>query len=175
MPEIAQGLKLFADFEVNCVVIGGVAAGARGSSQATFDVDVCYARDRTNLIRLANALRSVNATLRGAPKDIPFILDEETLDRGLNFTFDTDIGKIDILGEVQGVGWYDDCLRHSDKIELLGYQLQVLSLEKLIDAKRAAGRAKDLLALPELEAILEYQRTTEISTPETEMKIPDPS
>jgi hypothetical protein len=71
MPEIAQGLKLFADFEVNCVVIGGVAAGARGSSQATFDVDVCYARDRTNLIRLANALRSVNATLRGAPKILP--------------------------------------------------------------------------------------------------------
>jgi hypothetical protein len=115
MPEIVQGLKLFADFEVDCVVVGGVAAGARGSSQATFDVDVCYARDRANLIRLANALRSVNATLRGAPKDIPFILDEETLRRGLNFTFDTDIGKIDILGEVQGVGLYDDCFKHSDE------------------------------------------------------------
>lgn len=166
MPEIAQGLKLFANFEVNCVFIGGVAAGARGSSQATIVVDVCYARDRTNLIRLTNALRSVNATLRGAPKDIPFILDEETLGRGLNFTFDTDIGKIDILGEVQGVGWYDDCFKHSDEIELFGYKLRVLSLEKLIEAKRAAGRAKDLLALPELEAILEHRRITEGSVSE---------
>lgn len=165
MPEIVQGLKLFADFEVNCVVVGGVAAGARGSSQATFDVDVCYARDRANLIRLANALRSVNATLRGAPKDIPFILDEETLRRGLNFTFDTDIGKIDILGEVQGVGLYDDCFTHSDETELFGYRLRVLSLEKLIDAKRSAGRTKDLLALPELEAILEYRRVTKDSPP----------
>jgi hypothetical protein len=173
MPEIAQGLKLFADFEVNCVVIGGVAAGARGSSQATFDVDVCYARDRANLTRLATALRSVKATLRGAPKDIPFILDEETLVKGLNFTFDTDVGKIDILGEVQGVGWYADCLKDSDEIYLFGCQLRVLSLEKLIDAKRAAGRTKDLLALPELEAILEYSRTTDGATETKEKKSSD--
>ena len=165
MPEITQGLKLFADFKVNCVVVGGVAAGARGSSQATFDVDVCYARDQANPIRLTNALRSVNATLRGAPKDIPFILDEETLKRGLNFTFDTNIGKINILGEVQGVGRYDDCLAHSDETELFGHRLRVLSLEKLIDAKRSAGRTKDLLALPELEAILEYQRAKRDSPP----------
>jgi hypothetical protein len=33
----------------------------------------------------------------------------------------------------------------------------VLSLRKLIDAKRAAGRPKDLIALVELEAILEYR------------------
>src|SRR2546430_1661806 len=120
MAEIASGLKLLADFRVDCVVVGGVAAGARGSSQATFDVDVCYARDPPNLMRLTEALRSVNATLRGAPKDIPFILDEETLRRGLNFTFDTDIGKIDILGEVQGVGWYAECIQHSDQIEVFG-------------------------------------------------------
>jgi hypothetical protein len=170
MPEIAQGLKLFADFEVNCVVVGGIAAGARGSSQATFDVDVCYARDRANLTRLATALRSVNATLRGAPKDIPFILDEETLVKGLNFTFDTDVGKIDILGEVQGVGWYADCLENSDEINLFGYQLRVLTLEKLISAKRSAGRTKDLLALPELEAILEYRTKIESSTLETDEK-----
>lgn len=66
MAEIAQSLKLLADFEVNCVVVGGVAAGARGSTQATFDVDVCYARDKKNLVRVAQALRSVkrNSTRR---------------------------------------------------------------------------------------------------------------
>lgn len=161
MAEIAQGLKLFTDFNVDCVVVGGVAAGARGSSQVTFDVDVCYSRDLDNLIRLAQALRSVNATLRGAPKGLPFLLDEQTLKRGLNFTFDTDVGKIDILGEVQGVGTYDDCRLHSSEVELFGNSYRVLSLDKLIDAKRAAGRNKDLSALPELEAILEQHRATE--------------
>jgi predicted nucleotidyltransferase len=157
MAEIAQGLRLFADFNVDCVVVGGVAAGAHGSTQVTFDVDVCYARDSDNLVRLAEALRSVNATLRGAPKDLPFRLDAETLRRGLNFTFDTSIGKIDILGEVQGVGGYADCLKDSSESELFGISCRVISLEKLIAAKRAAGRAKDLAALPELEAILEHE------------------
>jgi predicted nucleotidyltransferase len=160
MAEIAQGLKLFADFKVDCVVVGGVAAGAHGSSQVTFDVDVCYSRDRANLIRMTQALLSVHATLRGAPKGSPFLLDEETLKRGLNFTFDTDIGKIDILGEVQGVGTYDDCLLNSSEVELFSHQYRVLSLEKLIAAKRAAGRSKDLSALPELEAILEHRRAS---------------
>src|SRR5262245_14633820 len=117
MAEIAQGLKLFADFNVECVIVGGVAAGARGSSQLTFDVDICYARDSENLTRLAAALHSVKATLRGAPPDLPFLLDAETLRRGLNFTFDTSIGKIDILGEVQGVGSYTDCFEGSTEIE----------------------------------------------------------
>ncbi|HSQ23678.1 MAG TPA: hypothetical protein VLN44_04700 [Pyrinomonadaceae bacterium] len=88
MAEIAQGLKLFADFQVDCVVVGGVAAGALGSSQVTFDVDVCYSRTPANLKRLAEALRSVNATLGGAPKDLPFLLDEETLRHGLNFVLE---------------------------------------------------------------------------------------
>ena len=167
MAELAQGLKLLADFKVDCVVIGGVAAGARGSTQATFDVDVCYARDRGNLGRVVQALRSVSATLRGAPKDIPFILDEETLLRGLNFTFDTRIGSIDLLGEVQGVGGYDDCVEDADEAEIFGSRHHVLSLEKLIAAKRAAGRPKDLLALVELEAILEHRRASESNASES--------
>ena len=94
MDEIEKGLRLLAEYQVNCVVVGGVAAWANGSSQATFDVDVCYARDVPNLTRLVRALQSVKATLRGAPKDIPFILDEETLRRGLNFIFETDVGDL---------------------------------------------------------------------------------
>ena len=163
MDEIEKGLRLLAEYQVNCVVVGGVAAWANGSSQATFDVDVCYARDVANLTRLISALQSVNATLRGAPKDIPFILDEETLRPGLNFTFETDVGDIDLLGEVCGVGAYADCLENSDGVDIFGYPFRVISLGKLIDAKRAAGRMKDLMALPELEAILEYRKTAENS------------
>ena len=161
MPEIAQGLKLLADFNVDCVIIGGVAAWARGSSEATFDVDVCYARDQRNLKKLIGALRSVKARLRGAPDNLPFILDEETLSRGLNFTFETDIGSLDLLGEVKGVGDYPDCLENSEEIEIFDHSFRVLSLEKLIDSKRAAARPKDLQVVSELEAILDHQRATE--------------
>jgi hypothetical protein len=161
MKDVEQQIRLVGEFQIKCVLVGGVAATIHGSSIPTQDLDICYSRDSENLTKVVEALRSVSATLRGAPKDIPFILDEETLRRGLNFTFDTDVGNLDLLGEVRGVGIYAACLDSADETEIFGYRHYVLSLEKLIDAKRAAGRAKDLIALPELEAILEQRNHRE--------------
>ena len=158
MKDIEKQLRLVADFQIDCVLIGGVAATVHGCSITTQDLDICYSRERQNLTRVVGALRSVKATLRGAPKDIAFILDEETLKHGLNFTFDTQVGKLDLLGEVRGVGFYADCITSADEAEIFGCRYRVISLERLIDAKRAAGRPKDLLALAELEAILEYRK-----------------
>ena len=159
MKDVERQIRLVGEFQIKCVLVGGVAATVHGSSIPTQDLDICYSRESANLTRVVAALRSVNATLRGAPKDIPFILDEETLRRGLNFTFDTDVGKLDLLGEVRGVGVYADCFENADEAEMFGYRHRVLSLEKLIDAKRAAGRPKDLIALPELETILEHRKS----------------
>jgi predicted nucleotidyltransferase len=154
---IEAALRLLAEYSVDCVIVGGVAAAIHGSSLLTNDVDVCYARDSANLKRLAEALQSVNARLRNVPEGLPFILDAETLQRGLNFTFSTDIGDLDLLGEIRGVGLYKDVLEGSVTFELFGRQFSVIDIGKLIVAKRAAGRAKDLIALPELEAIQEVQ------------------
>jgi len=155
---IEKQTRLLGKFDVECVIVGGVAASVLGSSIPTIDLDVCYARNPANLEKLAAALQSVHARLRGAPEDIPFILDAETLRKGLNFTFVTDIGTLDLLGEVRGVGFYEDVLAGSTTYELFGYQFPVINIGKLIVAKRAAGRPKDLIAIPELEAIQERQR-----------------
>ena len=154
---IEAPLRLLGEYKVSCVIVGGVAATIHGSLLLTNDLDVCYARDPPNLKQLAEALQSVNARLRNAPEGLPFILDAETLRRGLNFTFTTDIGDLDLLGEVRGVGHYDDVLTGSVAVELFGYRFAVIDIGKLIIAKQAAGRPKDLLALPELKAIQEAQ------------------
>jgi hypothetical protein len=158
MKDVEKQLRLVGDFEIECVLVGGVAATVHGSAIPTQDLDICYSRDRQNLTRIVAALRSVNATLRGASKGIPFILDEETLSHGLNFTFDTDAGNLDLLGEVRGVGLHADCLEAAEDVEIFSHLFHVLSLVKLIEAKRAAGRPKDMIALAELEAILEYKK-----------------
>lgn len=154
---IEAPLRLLGEYGVDCVIVGGVAAAIHGSLLLTNDLDVCYSRDPANLNRLAQALQSVNARLRNAPEGLPFILDDETLKRGLNFTFTTDIGDLDLLGEVRGIGQYDDVLTGSLTVELFGNRFAVIDIGKLIVAKRAAGRQKDLLALPELEAIHQAQ------------------
>jgi len=152
---IEEPLKLLGRFEVEFVIIGGVAASLYGSTILTNDLDVCYARHPGNLEKLATALQSVNAKLRNAPPDIPFLLDAETLRRGLNFTFTTQVGSLDLLGEVPGVGFYEDVIRGAIRYDLFGYSFPVIEIQKLIVAKRTAGRPKDMVALPELEAILE--------------------
>jgi hypothetical protein len=67
---------------VRFVVVGGVALVRRGSSRVTLDLDLCYARDRDNLRRLAAALAPFHPRLRGAPPDLPFLWDERTLASG---------------------------------------------------------------------------------------------
>ncbi|HLG16212.1 MAG TPA: hypothetical protein VJH03_17145 [Blastocatellia bacterium] len=158
MIEIRETLEFLTARAVEFIIIGGVAANIHGSTQATFDLDICYARNARNLERLGLALIDIHATLRNAPPDLPFRPDAETLRRGLNFTFNTDLGTLDLLGEVAGVGTFEDIVGACQTTELFGKHYSVISLPHLISAKRAAGRAKDLSALPELEAILEYQR-----------------
>jgi hypothetical protein len=65
------------------------------------------------------------------------------------------LGNIDLLGEITGLGGYEQAREQSVVMNLFGMRCLVLSLEALIKTKRAAGRTKDLLVLPELEALHE--------------------
>ena len=80
------------------------------------------------------------------------------LQTGLNFTLDTDLGPLDILGEVAGLGSYKQVVTASEVIELFGMPIRVLTLEGLIASKRATGRPRNLEHLLELEALLELRR-----------------
>ncbi len=167
-PQIA----LLVKHEVAFIIVGGLAAVSHGADYLTHDLDVCYARTPENLEKLARALQSVRARLRGAPAGLPFILDARTLKQGLNFTFDTDIGPMDFLGEVAGIGGYEDVQAGALHYELHGHQVLIVALGKLIAAKRAAGRPKDLIIIPELEAIWELQQQQQSPTADSPNQSP---
>ena len=155
MIDLEKALVLLADAQARFVIVGGLAATIHGSAYATFDLDICYARDAENLARLARALLPYQPRLRGAPASLPFRCDAETLKRGMNFTLTTDLGDIDLLGEIAGVGDYAIAYEVSLPVEMFGRTFAVLTLDALIASKKAAGRPKDLLVLPELEALRE--------------------
>ena len=161
MINLQQTLRLLAEHEVDFNILGGVAISAHGSSYLTFDLDICYLRTKDNLRRLVSALSPYYPRLRDMPEGLPFIWDEVTLRQGTNFTLSTDLGDIDFPGEVKGIGIYDDALSSSIVVHLFGNDAKVLSLKALIESKRAAGRPKDLLLLPELEAMLALDETCE--------------
>ena len=139
--------------KVRYVLIGGYAAVALGSPMLTGDVDICYALDDENLERLARALRELGATLRGAPADLPFLLDARTLRAGDTFTFSTRAGSLDCLGTPSGTTGYADLARGASELELDGVPVSVASIEDLMRMKRAAGRPRDLVALEWLGAL----------------------
>ena len=151
-------VEALADADVDFILIGGLAGLAHGSAYPTYDVDIMYARDEANLRRLAVVLRGLGATLRGAPSDLPSILDVDALEAGGNFTFETPRGALDILAYPPGAPTYAELKAAADEIDLGGRRVRVASLDHLIAMKDAAARTKDQLMATEYRVLADEQR-----------------
>jgi len=155
-------LRTLQEHGVRFIVIGGVAGRLWGSPTMTNDVDICYARDQSNLERLAEALLELEARLRGVDDDVPFILDATTLANGQNFTFMTKDGPLDVLGMPSGVNGFDELITNVVEFDLGdGLVLPVCDLDDLIRMKRAAGRTKDRIELEVLAAVREERSASD--------------
>ena len=159
--KLEETLRALFDANVEFVLIGGAAMQMQGSAHLTEDLDFCYARSAKNLERLASALAPHHPRLRGAPDGPPFHFDAATIKRGLNFTLMTDLGALDFLGEVAGVGGFAEVKKNSEAMAIFEMNCLVLSIEGLIRSKKAAGRDRDLEVLPELEGLLDLRKRSE--------------
>jgi hypothetical protein len=155
MIDLEKAITSLASQKVDYVIVGGVAISLHSSGYITRDLDFCYSRAKLNIVRLVAALAPFRPKPRNWPAGLPFIFDESTLRNGTNFTFETTIGDIDLLGEVKGLGDYADALLRSVTYTIYGSEVRALNLDALIDSKTAADRPKDHLVLPELVALRE--------------------
>jgi hypothetical protein len=135
--QFERAVQALCDGGVEFVVIGGVSATLHGSARVTYDLDICYSRGSANLSRLAAALAPFHPRPRGFPEDLPFLWDERTLHNATIVTLRTDIGEIDLLAEVTGLGAYSDVEAHAISVEAFGRQIVTLDLPALIRAKTA--------------------------------------
>src|SRR5215470_13836293 len=119
-PDLRRLLGPLVRHGVDFVLIGGMAGIARGSSYPSYDLDIAYARDAANVKRLVAALEEIEVRLRGAPPDLPFQLDERTIENGANFTFVTPFGDFDVLADVAGIRSYEELTSAAEEKDVFG-------------------------------------------------------
>jgi hypothetical protein len=160
-PDPLEILGALERHRVRYVLIGAAAARVAGAPVVTEDIDITPATDRSNLDRLAAALRELRARLRTADdaRGVAFRIDAEMLSTGQLWTLTTSYGDLDIAFTPSGTRGYNDLRKEASRTRLaLGVSVDVASLRDVIRSKEAAGRDKDLAQLPILRRTLEELR-----------------
>ena len=154
-------LARLIEHRVEFVLVGGFAATAYGSTLLTQDVDVCMRFSTDNLMRLQEALADLHPVYRMTPRRLPLRLTPETCRDLKNLYLNTDLGQLDCLGMIQGVGDFEQVREHSIEINLPAGVCRILSLDALIQSKEAMRRPRDRESALQLKAIRDRRRQQE--------------
>ena len=119
-PGLESLLDCLIRHEVEFVVVGGFAAVAHGVTLLTQDIDICCRFTPDNLMRLQGALSSLQPVHRMPTERPPLQLIPETADEFQNLYLETAWEQLDCLGEVLGVGGYDEVVGQSIEVQLSG-------------------------------------------------------
>lgn len=148
-------LEVLERHRVAYVVIGGYAAELHGSVRRTVDIDVVPRTTLDNLERLAEALRELRARIRTDDDSagLAFATSAEALAGMGMLNLVTAHGELDLNFTPTGTAGYEDLHTDATTFRVGRVEVQVASLAAVIRSKTAAGRGKDLDALPELHRL----------------------
>lgn len=145
-----------ADFDF--VIVGGFAGVVYGCTYVTQDIDICCDFSTDNLLLLQKALSDLHAVHRQTPKRKKLELTRANCREYKNLYLDTDIGQLDCLSFIDGVGDYRKVKEGSRIIEIEDMRMRVLNLDELIESKKAMNRPRDKEAVLQLEAIKKLKK-----------------
>lgn len=145
-------LQRLCDADIEFVVVGGFAAMLHGSSLLTRDLDVCAVLTRENVAKLRQALGDLHPSHRDNPR-LSFLDNPGPDVEVRNLYLRTDLGPVDFLGSIDGVGGFEAVRANAIGVQLFGRTCRVIGLDDLIRAKETLGREKDRAAAQQLRAI----------------------
>ena len=152
-------LRILRSHDVAFVVIGGVAARLRGAPLLTQEVDITPEPTAANMERLAAALGEMEARIRSAsePDGVGFPFDADLLASKLSWTLSTTFGDLDLILKPAGFEGFEELAEGASPLRVAtqpDLYVEVAALSDVIMSKEAAGREKDLAALPLLRTTL---------------------
>jgi len=119
----------------------------------TEDVDICCDFSGENLLRLQNAVADINPVHRMSPNKLQLKLTGENCVQFKNLYLDTDIGQLDCVSNVDGLGDYTTIKNNSQLVQAGNVKLHVLNIDSLIKSKQTMDRPRDRETVIQLEAI----------------------
>lgn len=146
-------LERLADAGLEFVLVGGFAAVTHGSSYLTRDVDICAVLTSENVEKLRQTLAEWDPRHRMTSERLSFLTHPPVGQPLNNLYLQTDMGVVDVISSVLGVGDFARLRKNAEELEINGRVIPVISLSDLILAKEAMGRDKDILTAKELRAI----------------------
>ena len=157
MQNLSELTRRLISSEAEFVLVGGFAAVAHGVTLVTRDVDICCRFSEANLMRIQKAFADLHPVHRSRP-DLPLQLNPEQCASLKNLYLKTDLGIVDCLSEILGVGSFEEVFKHSVEVELPYGKCRIIDLDALIRAKEAMNRDHDIITVKYLK---EIQKTAE--------------
>jgi predicted nucleotidyltransferase len=152
-------LKVLLESNIEFVLIGGFAGVVHGSTQVTRDLDICGLISESEVQKLRMALKDLHPRHRMNPNFKPSFLEEPKTIKGLNNIYlETDLGVLDIISKVSGVGSFEEVKARAIEISIFKHKCKVISIEDLILAKEKLDREKDKIVVKELREILKLRK-----------------
>jgi len=149
-------LEVLVQHEIEFIIVGGVAAILEGAPILTQDLDILHRPTEDNTERLLRALEKVHARYRDPAGRL--ILPDAARLRANRFNLLlTDLGLLDVLGNLGEGFTYEDLVQRTHSYELEGLRVRVLDLPSVIELKELANRDKDRAVLPILRRTLELK------------------
>jgi predicted nucleotidyltransferase len=133
---------------VEYILVGGYAVILRGYSRSTGDMDIWINKTDLNFNKLVPALAEFGLPIEAVPKEKFFSEQYDVFSIGLPPR------AIELMTVVKGVD-FSDAFQSSTVEQIDDIQIRVIHLKNLIQAKKAAGRYKDLNDIENLPSIEE--------------------
>ena len=146
-------LQSLVEGNVEFIVVDGVAAVLEGVPVSTFDLDIVFSLDPTNIGRLDGVLNELNAVYVD-PVGRTIRPSAERLRGGGHHLLRTRYGRLDVMGSIGDALAFPDLVSRSRTQTVHGLEILVLTLEALIATKESANRPKDRAVLDLLRGTL---------------------
>lgn len=130
-------LRLFNDYRVKYLIIGGYAVIKYAEPRYTKDLDVWIRADQDNATAVFQALREFGAPLAGMTVD-------DFAHEGYFYQMGVPPVRVDILMSIPGLA-FDEAWTRRVEAEFDGVPVLFISRADLIASKLASGRPQDLI------------------------------